>query len=208
MDNPTWAEVLDEIMDVRVRRVHTAMPGKVLSYDHTTQTADIEPQLRSDGAELQPIPSVPIVWPLAYTDLAAGDTVLLIFCEADIGLWRQQGEAGEPQDVGRHGLHGAVAIAGLARASAAKTFTAGSTVLPGADVRLGAATAAQGVLRATDWGAFMSTDITGFLAVFSAWADLLAAATGVPSATIKTALTAYKTGLTTGGWVSTQVKVP
>ena len=101
-----------------------------------------------------------------------------------------------------------MAIAWLNRASAPKVFTAGSTVLPGTDVRLGSATAAQGVLRGTDLGTFMATDVTGFLAVFSTWADLLMTATGVPSTTIKAALTAYKTGLTTGGWISTQVKVP
>jgi len=212
MDAPTWAEVLSEILDERAGAIHTAMPGLVRRYDHTSQTAHIEPQLRIDGAELPVIPDVPVVWPLAYRDLTAGETVLLVFCESDIGLWRQQGEAGEPQDAGRHGLHGAVAIAGLARASATKTFTAGSTVLPGTDLRLGVATAAQGVLQGTAYQAAMSVVLTALQLLLNAVAYDAPFITHFPAlaTSFATAATTIATsGLTSAtAHVSTQVKVP
>jgi hypothetical protein len=212
MDEPTWAEVLSEILDERAGAIHTAMPGLVRRYDHTSQTAHIEPQLRVDGAELPVIPDVPVVWPLTYRDLAVGETVLLVFCESDIGLWRQQGEAGEPQDSGRHGLHGAVAIAGLARASAMKTFTAGSTVLPGTDLRLGAATAAQGVLQGTAYQAAMGIMLTAVQsALNSAGVDpALVLAAPLAAGFLVTAASAIgASGLTSAtAHVSTQVKVP
>jgi|GEM_PF-3949745 len=213
-DEPTWTEVLEEILETKVRRIHTAMPGKIDTYDQAAQTADVEPQLYVDGAALPIIPSVPVVWPVAYGDLTQGDTVLLVFCEGDIGLWRSQGEAGTPDDDGRHGVHGAVAIAGLRTAANPRSHIAGTTVLPGTDVRLSEYNAAEGVLRATTWAAFMSRITAppnnGFLTALTLWVAAVDAAAGPfgPVTTdLQNAITEYYNGVA-GTWISTKVRVP
>lgn len=213
MDHPTWTEVLEDVLEHRVGQIHTAMPGKVVSYSQSTQVADIEPQLRVDGQELPVIPSVPVVWPCAYSDISAGDTVLLIFCEGDIGLWRAQGEAGEPNDVGRHGLHGAVALAGLRTSGSPLTHVAGSTVLPGLDVRLSDPTAANKVLRgsalALDW---LNITPPGFLVALKAWAAAVSGAAGLGGPTLaalNAAIDNAMAGLSVPGtYLSDEVKVP
>ena len=207
MDKPTLTEVLGAILDTWADQVHTAMPGKIMSYDHATQTAYIQPQL---GLGLPVIPSVPVVWPLVYGDLSVGDTVLCIFCEADIDLWRSQGEAGEPLDRGKHGLHSAVAIAGLRPASSPLTHVAGSTVVPGSDVRLSSPVATERVIKGDSLANSVTFPGAGFLAALEAWAIAVSAAAGLGGPTLpalKTAIGDVATGLG-GPWLSTEVKVP
>ena len=210
MDQPTWPEVMEAILDSLLERVHTAMPGKILAYDHSQQTARVEPQLRVARKTLPVIPDVPVIWPIVYGDLAVGDTVLLVFCESDIGLWRQQGQAGEPQDTGRLGLHGAVAIAGLRPAANALNHVAGTVVVPGASqVRLGDYDASEKLLRGSIWAAFMAATGTGFLDRLAAWVGAVDGVIGPLPTTpqLLTEIVNYKSGLT-GTWLSTRVYIP
>ena len=59
-------------MDSRIDEIHTAMPGKVVSFNSTRNTVDVQPQFRqsterADGTfeveDLPVIPDVPIAWP-------------------------------------------------------------------------------------------------------------------------------------------------
>jgi hypothetical protein len=107
--------------------LHTALPGRVESYDADAQTADVAPQIkralsREDGTlvyETMPtIRAVPIVYPrwgswFMHAPLTAGDTVLLVCCERDIAQWRQTGQLSPPLDVRHHHLAHAVALPGL-----------------------------------------------------------------------------------------------
>jgi len=127
MITPTLAEVLRGAIDTRIGNLQVAMPGKVEAYDAATQTADIQPQLirvlkDPDGNEVQErypkIPNVPVVFPRTGTffvslPIKPGDTVLLIFCDYSIDLWRTKARESAIADDRPHGLHAAVAIPGL-----------------------------------------------------------------------------------------------
>lgn len=124
--DPTWQELIAEAIESRLLELHTAIPGKVISYDPATQTAEIAPVIQrvepaADGSNtltpLPSIPNVPVSWHrgggAALTmPLKAGDHVLLIFSEAAIGHWRASGELAPPGDLRRHSLGYPYAIPG------------------------------------------------------------------------------------------------
>lgn len=98
-----------------------ACPGRVESYDATTRTATVAPCLKRvlrngegerEAFTMPPIPGVPVCWPGAI-DLVKGDGVLLVFCDYDIGAWRDSGKVSDSGDETAHGPSGAVAIPGL-----------------------------------------------------------------------------------------------
>lgn len=115
---PTLQEVLAEAIESRLLELHTAIAGKVVSYDKTTQTAEVQPVVqraepREDGGNtltaLPSIPNVPVGWYRGggaglTMPLKPGDHVLLIFNEAAIGHWRASGELAPPGDLRRHSL--------------------------------------------------------------------------------------------------------
>jgi hypothetical protein len=125
---PTWQEIISEAIESRLLELHTAIPGKVVSYDASTQTAEVTPVVqraepREDGGNtltpLPSIPNVPVQWPRGggyalHFPLKAGDHVLLVFSEAAIGHWRASGELAPPGDLRRHSLGYPVAIPGIA----------------------------------------------------------------------------------------------
>lgn len=123
--NPS--DVLEAHLNGALLDLHTALPGVVKSYDATKQVADIQPTIKrvdrdENGAKVAIDPpvisSVPIMWPRAggyfiTFPLAPGDSVLLVFCESELGAWLDSGQVAHPGDEGRHTLAGAVAIPGL-----------------------------------------------------------------------------------------------
>jgi hypothetical protein len=126
-DRPTLPEVLRTWLEAQQAEIHTALPGKVKSYDPDTQTADIVPVIkqatpRKDGSvdetALSVIPNVRVLWPRAggaylHLPMAAGDYVLLVFNEAAIGHWRDTGQVPSPPgDLSRHSLSYPYAIPG------------------------------------------------------------------------------------------------
>lgn len=122
----TPAETYRRILDARLMDLHTALPGRVQSYDAATQTADIEPMIKrgvpTGGEEdevaletLPVLPSVPVLFPsggqcFVTFPLAVGDPVLLVFCERDTSQFRGTGAVSDPGVPTMHGLSGAVAI--------------------------------------------------------------------------------------------------
>lgn len=122
----TPAETYRRILDARLTDLHTALPGRVQSYDAATQTADIEPMIKrgvpTGGEEdevaletLPVLPSVPILFPsggqcFVTLPLAVGDPVLIVFCERDTSQFRGTGAVSDPGVPTMHGLSGAVAI--------------------------------------------------------------------------------------------------
>lgn len=122
-------ELLDEHFDYRMADVHTALPAKVLSYDASTQTADLRPQIsryiapdddeEAEGARtaeaLPDLYKVPVAFPRGggfhmTFPLAAGDFVLVICSEEPTIAWRAKGREVEPGLDDRHGLNGCFAI--------------------------------------------------------------------------------------------------
>jgi hypothetical protein len=143
----TTEELLELVLDTRQRELHTAMPGRVESYDADTQTCDVLPQLkiqRPDGeggyttCDLPVLPHVPVCFQRTTNffmsfPLQKGDFVLLVFSERAIGNWRQKGEASNPGDLRMHSLAGAVAIPGVYPTSGALENADGTNMVLGAD---------------------------------------------------------------------------
>lgn len=124
------ADVLRAILSSELLDVHTALPGRVRSYDASAQTADVvlgarrvvpasDEDVDEDTSEEYPIlVAVPVVWPRGggyrlHAPLAAGDGVLVVFPESSIDRWLDSGDAGDPSITTRHGIDGAIAIPGL-----------------------------------------------------------------------------------------------
>lgn len=121
---PTDVEVIRAAIDSRLLDLHTSMPGVVVSYDPTTQTADVQPvvkrPIRSYSDELvhEKLPvvhNVPIEWPggggfAMIFPVQPGNHVWLIFSEAATARWRETGQISEPGDQRRHDLSYACAI--------------------------------------------------------------------------------------------------
>jgi hypothetical protein len=156
---PTWQEVIAEAIESRLLELHTAIPGKVISYDAAKQTAEVLPVVqRADPNEeggrtltrLPVIPNVPVQWPRGGTyalhlPLAKDDHVLLVFSESAIGHWRASGEVAPPGDLRRCSIGYPIAIPGIAPDAVpiADPGTSGEAVLTvGAGVfRIGGASA-------------------------------------------------------------------
>lgn len=163
-ETPTWADVINRAITSKLSDVHVAMPGRVHAYSASRNTVDVAPQYtrsveREDGSfadeDLPIIPDVPIAWPrggggsfFITWPLSVGDPVLIVFCEKDLGVWRERGEPGTTGDQRTHGLSGAVAYPGLfANSEALDSSKVHATkMVVGSEVFLGAATAAQSMV--------------------------------------------------------------
>lgn len=130
-ETPDLLDVLDLFEEKLLTNIHTALPGRVESYDPATQRADVQPLIRrrvpkagTDRREwvhedLPLIPSVRVIHPrgggaFVHLPIATGDTVLLVFCETGIGHWEAgNGDMSDAGDERRHHLAHAVAIPGF-----------------------------------------------------------------------------------------------
>lgn len=125
--NLSIAEVLQRALDGQLAQLNTAMPGRIISYDHATQTAKIKPLLKravptpQDDYILEDLPEIPRVkvihpggdtWSL-HLPLAVGDTVQLVINQWDISEWARTGNESAPADRRRNSLAAAVAFPGL-----------------------------------------------------------------------------------------------
>lgn len=111
------------IADYLAGNVHTAMPGKVESYDPLTRTGQVKPLLKiahidKTQTELQSIADVPFaIYGTASAGVVlpinTGDYVLLIFNERTIGKAMKTGNASSTSLTHLFGLGDAVALPGL-----------------------------------------------------------------------------------------------
>ncbi len=164
------AEMLADAMESRLSDLHVAGPGRVVKYDASRETVDVQPQFRrtietDEGVFLHEtlpiIPDVPISWPsgnggacfMAWP-LAVGDPVLLVFLERDPGAWRETGSVGPTGDNRLHPLGAAVAFPGGIRANGERLGTGkvhDGKVVIGDGVLLGSAAAAQAMMLGTSF---------------------------------------------------------
>lgn len=111
-------------MDSRVSKIHTAMPGRVVSYNPSTNRASVQPNgayKSEDGRNIQYpiIHNVPIQFPMGQGGTAgitfpinAGDGCLLVFSETQNDDFLG-GNKGDSEDSRRHSLNDAIAIPGV-----------------------------------------------------------------------------------------------
>jgi hypothetical protein len=113
-------------IEQRERQMQTAFPAKVLSWDSSTNTVQLEPQFFEvwrDGEERRTetiaapedayIDNVPVLFPRSGTwsitfPIEAGSFGLVICTKYSLDVWRNQGNAGDPGDLRRFTMSGAV----------------------------------------------------------------------------------------------------
>lgn len=124
---PTLAQLLNDVRTSTFADLRVSLPGKVESYDASTQTVDVTPLVRdtleeADGTltylDLPVIPNVPLMFPGAggfriTFPVSAGDNVLLVFADRSIDAWQSGGGVTNPADGRTHDLTDCVAIPGL-----------------------------------------------------------------------------------------------
>ncbi len=141
------AELLRWALNTRVSQIHTALPAEVVAYDLETQTVDVQPLIKRvtvdrDGNQLveslPQINAVPVLFPRAggafvSFPVAEGDTVLLVFSERSLDLWRERGGEVDPGDLRMHQLADAIAIPGLYPSNAALADAHAENIVIGFD---------------------------------------------------------------------------
>jgi hypothetical protein len=125
---PEPQEVLRVAIEYSLSDLHTALPGRIETYDPATQKANVKPLIKRLVAtqsgeelieELPIIPQVPVVFPRTTAfhitfPVEAGDHVLLVFNERSIDNFvAGDGEDTDPDEFRMHDLTDAVALLGF-----------------------------------------------------------------------------------------------
>lgn len=197
---PTLAEVLRASISGTLENVHTAIPGRVTSYNAATQQADIEPLIQAayldeEGerqvAKLPVVTGCPVAFPggggftLIYP-LQPGDTGLLIFSEASIDKWMSTGGNVDPDVDHRFALSDGIFVPGIRPFSSPRSTSGATGLAVGLDaghqiqidltgIRLGA-TATEPLIKGTSFG---TNVMAGFLAALAP----LTGASSIPGVT-------------------------
>lgn len=126
----TLAANIKQGIDVRIKDLHTSMPGIIESFDPVTQLASVQPAIKrifkTDTGEKEilipsPLPiliNVLIQFPrgggfsLTFP-VKKGDECLLVFCERSIDNWHKFSGVKEPGAKRFHALSDATAFVGL-----------------------------------------------------------------------------------------------
>lgn len=119
----SMADAIRNAVLYQLLNIHTAMPGKVVSYDYTSKKAQIQPMVDkkyTDGTT-EPMPvlnNVPVIFPFAggasiTFPVNPGDFCLVICCERSIDNFLAQGQQSPPTDPRKFDLSDGVAIMGL-----------------------------------------------------------------------------------------------
>ncbi len=158
--NPTEHEILLEAIRGQLAQVNTALPGTVVSYDRTNQTASVrlavtfkrrDPDTDEIVSYTPPVLSgAPVAFPGAGAfsitwDLTAGDSCLVVFSSRSLDEWASVvAETHEPQDVRRFDLSDAIVVPALRSPAApipSAGVAAGAMVARSTDIRLGSSAA-------------------------------------------------------------------
>lgn len=111
-------------IDAAIRELHTCMPGVIRSFDPVTQTASVQPALKTvfvDEAEPFEYPvctDVPVVFQeggnfVLTFPVRAGDECLLFFSERAIDFWWDRGGTQLPSEVRFHDMSDGFAQVGV-----------------------------------------------------------------------------------------------
>lgn len=178
---PTWPEILDAHHDSRVGDTYHALPGIVVAYHATTQTADV--QIALDDPRFDPDTDVRsdepwdvyqdmrVAWPrfggfVVCGPLAPGDKVQVFFQDLDDSNFRVTGQQGSPPRSRRFGADAAFCLPwDLTDAGVAIDATAAASALiigvdgGEAQIRIGTTTISLGATGA-DFVALASKVLT------------------------------------------------
>ena len=206
----TAPELWRRVLEAQRRTIRTATVGRIQTYRRTgdgRNTADVELPIRPGGEE-QPVLSHAPVLMMGGGDgylifpFTEGDPGLVMFCDTEIGTWRQSGDVGEPADDARLGASGPVMIPGVRPVDETLDAPAGVTALCGSDVRLGSITATKAAVHED-----LLSDLDSLLGALDTWGQAVQVATGVPWAGPQVPLLALRAKITAGSYQSSTVKV-
>lgn len=144
---PSLAEVIRNALDSAFRECHVSLPAVVISYDATTQTAQVQPLLTlpvvdtngNVSNESRPvINDVPVLFPSGggyrlIFPVEAGDLVTLIMADQSLDIWKAKGTETDPIDLRTHDLSDAVAIPALGPKNAPWTVPGSGAAYLGKD---------------------------------------------------------------------------
>ena len=173
-DQGLWVETIRGAISRSLDGVHTMIPAKVTQYLAPVQQCACEPVIKG----MPSLEDVPVLWPrgggyFMHLPLAAGDWVLLVFCEQDFSPWRLSGSAMAPAHLRRHGLFAyavpgaAPDIAPIATAAALSGAAIGSDT--GVVVQVGAANVQVGPAGVGALPVMTAAEFTTLLGTLSTW---------------------------------------
>jgi len=131
VDNPKLADAIVDAMEAERARVRTVIPGRIISYDSSTQKATVRPVVQSSYKDEQTgerrttlppaIPECPVNFPqgsdggFAITwPLKSGDPVEIRIASRSLEKWQNQGGTDvEPDNFRRHDLTDAIVDPGI-----------------------------------------------------------------------------------------------
>ena len=112
MNNTLSHEEREALKQEIFHSLHCALPGNILSFDHETQTASIQPGVRLGAQPYAVLTDVPVFMPVPF-EVNSGDACLVIFADIDIDAWFSSGEPEEPRSTRKHSLSDGFAFIGF-----------------------------------------------------------------------------------------------
>ena len=113
MEEQKRQEELQALKHDVFKNLHCALPGKVVSFDVDSQTAIIQPAVRTGSdVDLPLFRDVPVFMPVSF-EIHEGDACLVIFSDRDIDAWFETGEAEVPPSGRMHSLSDGFAFVGF-----------------------------------------------------------------------------------------------
>lgn len=201
---PSEGEVIIALLKDREKQITVAVPGEVLSWDSSTETATVAPLLLDHvGAQRPQVRQCPVVFPGAYWDIQVGETGILVVCDEDFTDWWRTGQTLSPATQQNHDIGNAVFLPGFRASTNARTHVTDAAILDkpvaGGEVLLGDPGATKAALHET-----FLIDLNIFLGVLDTWGAAIGAG-WVPA--VQTALQNIQSGITAGSYKSPSVKV-
>ena len=127
LSTPRLADAIMTLIEAGLATVNVSMPGRVESYDASTQQVDVQPLVKRaypDEQSARQTETLPIICnvPVRFEGsgdsastypISVGDTGLIVFCHCSIDRWLTTGGVVDPQDDRRHHLSDAVFLPGV-----------------------------------------------------------------------------------------------
>ena len=199
-------EALSQAMDASTGRLEGIVVVQVQSFDRAAQTVEVIPQVMRDGEQQPNVVEVPVIFPVAFTDIQPGTYGVLLVGGLNWRRWWRTGEISEPEDDERHGLTNGIFLPGLHLRSEVSGLVANSAALVPptgtGKVKLGTFSAEKYVVHEA-----LLNPLKNLLIQLDAWGGSVATATGVSYASVQTASTIVQDGITANSYQSKIVQV-
>ncbi len=104
------------IMNAIKEQLHVAAPGKIISYNETTRSANVQLSIRNWNRRENPpiLPNVPVFFPGNFTfPVTEGDECLVVFADSCIDAWYRSGGLSTAISPRKHDLSDGFAFVGF-----------------------------------------------------------------------------------------------